>query len=126
MLRRNRLPSSFLLACSCLLVAAGCGKNEPPQGLPAEQVPAAVQSAFEEATPEVKDAAKEVVNSLQGKDQAKAFLELNTLSTRTDLTPAQREAASRSMLSLNESLRTAASQGDQRAAEALQVYRSTK
>jgi hypothetical protein len=48
------------------------------------------------------------------------------LMSRPDLTPEQREAAARSMLSVNEQLRAAADQGDARAREALQIYRSSK
>jgi hypothetical protein len=109
-----------------LLLLVSCSKNEPPTALAPEQVPAAVETAFKDAPAEAKSSASQVVNSLQGKDEVKAFFELQNLSSRTDLTPEQRQAATRSMLSLNERLRAAAAQGDQRAADALQVYRSSK
>lgn len=105
---------------------SACSRNEAPQPLAADQVPQVVENAFKEAAPEAKTSATEVVNSLQGKDDVKAFFELQNLSSRSDLTPVQREAATRSMLSVNERLRSAAAQGDQRAADALQLYRSSK
>ena len=51
---------------------------------------------------------------------------LQALFARPDLTPEQRQAAQRSMISLNEKLRVAAEQGDQQAAQALQMYRARK
>lgn len=115
-----------LSICFVLAVAGGCSRNQAPAPLPADQAPSVVENAFKEADPQVKTAATEVVEALQRKDNIKAFFELQDLSSRSDLTPEQREAASRSMLSVNEQLRAAASQGDQQAAEALQVYRARK
>ena len=107
-----------------VLLTASCGQNEPPPPMPVEQVPATVENAFKEANPELKGSAGEIVTAIQGKDEPKALLDLQALFARPDLTPEQREAANRSMISLNQKLRTAAEQGDQRAAEALQVYRA--
>jgi hypothetical protein len=121
----STLPANLILA-SALALFAGCSRNTPPPALPADQVPAAVENAFKEASPDAKNSASEVVSSLHNKDEVKAFLELQSLSSRTDLTPEQRQAAARSVLSMNERLRVAAEQGDQRAAEALQGYRSRK
>ncbi|MFO1501968.1 MAG: hypothetical protein U1G07_26930 [Verrucomicrobiota bacterium] len=119
---------SSALAMGLLVIGSlsACSRNEAPQPLAADQVPQVVENAFKEAAPEAKTSATEVVNSLQGKDDVKAFFELQNLSSRSDLTPVQREAATRSMLSVNERLRSAAAQGDQRAADALQLYRSSK
>jgi hypothetical protein len=126
MSRRIRLRKPILSLCFVLAVASGCSRNRAPAPLPADQAPAVVEKAFKEADPQVKTAATEVVEALQRKDHIKAFFELQDLSSRSDLTPEQREAASRSMLSVNEQLRSAASQGDQQAAEALQAYRARK
>jgi hypothetical protein len=116
----------ILFAGCALALAAGCSRNEAPKALSADQVPAAVESAFKEAPPEAKTTAAEVVSSLQGKDDVKAFFDLQALSGRNDLSPEQRQVAARSMLSMNERLRAAAAQGDQRAAQALQLFRSSK
>jgi hypothetical protein len=115
-----------LAVLSALLVSPGCRQAHGPEAIPVEEVPAAVSHAFDQAAPEVKNAANQVISSIQTKDEAKAFLELHVLASRPDLTPEQREAASRSILSLNERLRAAAEEGDNRAAEALQIYRSSK
>jgi hypothetical protein len=115
-----------VLMIGATLAFVACSKNEPPKALAAEQVPGAVETAFKDAPAEAKTAAKEVVESLQGKDEVKAFFELQNLSSRSDLTPEQRQTAARSMLSVNERLRAAGANGDQRAADALQSYRSSK
>src|SRR4051794_18405282 len=94
-------PTQILFAGFALALAAGCGRNEAPKPLSADQVPAAVEDAFKEAPPDAKTAAAGVVSSLQGKDDVKAFFDLQSLSARNDLTPEQRQVATRSMLSMN-------------------------
>jgi len=115
-----------LTACLALALGSGCGKKADPEVLAVEQVPATVENAFKGADGELKNTATEVVNAIQGKDEPKAMMDLQALFARPDLTPEQREVASRSMISLNQKLRAAAAQGDQRAAEALQIYNSRK
>ncbi len=113
-------------AIACLLMAVGCGEKKAAEPLAVEQVPNAVENAFKEAPPEVKNSANEVIAAVQGKDEPKALVDLQNLSARSDLTPEQREAANRSIISLNQKLSEAAAQGDQRAAQALEVYRARK
>lgn len=115
---------SLMLA---LAASPGCGRGgDEPELLAIEQVPSTVEDAFKDAPTELKDSASEVVTAIQGKDESKALLDLQALFARPDLNPEQREAASRSMISLNQKLRAAAEKGDQRAAEALQTYRARK
>lgn len=118
------IPALATIAAAGL--SLGCGRDANPPPLSSEEVPAAVEGAFKDANADLQNSAKEVVSAIQGKDEGKALIDLQTLFSRPDLTPDQREAAARSMNSLNEKLRTAASQGDQRAAEALQIYRARK
>jgi hypothetical protein len=110
-----------------LLLAAACNRNAPPPApVSIEQVPATVASAFKDAPADAKSIAQEVATEVQAKDDGKALMQLQTLFQRPDLTPEQREAASRSMISLNLRLREAAAQGDTKAAEALQAYQAGK
>lgn len=109
-----------------MFAAVGCGGGKDPEVLSVEQVPAAVEDAFKNASPEVKESVEGVVAAVKGKDESKALLDLQEIFARPDLSPEQREAANRSMISLNQKLRTAAEQGDQRAAQALEVYRARK
>jgi hypothetical protein len=120
---RSYLPIP-LLAAICFTGA--CSKNKAPEPVAVDQVPATVESAFKDAPAEVKSSADEIAAAVQGKDNAKALIDLQTLFARPDLTPEQREAASQSMRSLHQQLRSAAAQGDARAAEALQTYGARK
>src|ERR1041385_8098549 len=113
-----------LLAALCLTGA--CSKDKAPEPVAVEQVPATVESAFKDAPAEVKSSADEIAAAVQGKDNAKALIDLQALFARPDLTPEQREAASQSMRSLHQQLRSSAAQGDARAAEALQTYGARK
>ena len=113
-----------LLAIS--LAATGCKKSASPAVLTPEQVPGAVENAFKEASPEIKDLANAVVTSLQNKEEPKAFDALQNLSNRPDLTPEQREAAMRAVIALNFQLAAAAAKGDKSAEEMLEKYRATK
>ena len=126
MIRLSPVGKNILLIGAAFALVAGCSKNEAPKALAPEAVQGEVESAFKEAPADAKSTANEVVTSLQSKDDVKAFFDLQNLSTRTDLTPEQRQTAARSALAINERLRGAAANGDQRAAEALQVYRSSK
>jgi hypothetical protein len=117
--------AKWLPLTALLVVGFGC-KEKAPQVLSAEQVPAAVESAFKDATGDAKTTANEVVAAIQSKDEAKALVDLQTLFSRPDLTPEQREAANSSMISLNERLRALAAQGDKKAQEALDTYSARK
>jgi len=119
MVKSLRLLPLFLLICAC---------SKPPNTAPlsVEQVPTTVESAFKEASPEAKNSAHDVAAAIESKDNAKALVNLQALFARPDLTPEQREIASRSMISLNAQLRAAAAQGDKRAEEALEAYRASK
>jgi hypothetical protein len=118
----------FPLVCAVLIaLAAGCGrKRAVPEGIPQQEVPSTIQSAFSEATPEVKAAADEVVRSIQNQEATKAFLRLQQLSSRPDLTAEQSDAAARAMVSVRVQLQAAAARGDKAATEILELYRSTK
>jgi hypothetical protein len=114
------------LITAAMVPAIGCSRSEAPKALRPELLPSIVENAFKDAVPEAKTAATEIIISLRTNNDVKAFFELQELSSRPDLTLAQREATARSMLSLNERLRTAAADGNQQAAEALQIYQSGK
>lgn len=122
---RMRMGASLLLGC-VVCGALGCGGGKEPEVMAVEEVPAAVENAFKDASDEVKQSVEEVVSAVKGKDESKALLDLQEVFARPDLSPAQREAANQSMISLNQKLRAAAEQGDQRAAQALEVYRARK
>ncbi|PYJ85297.1 MAG: hypothetical protein DME22_09660 [Verrucomicrobia bacterium] len=115
----------WLIAC---LAGSGCNKgaNRPPEALAPEQVAPTLNSAFKQASPEIKQAANEAVSALQNKDEPRAFVQLQNLSTQSDLTAEQRQAAVRSMMSVLAQLQIAAANGNKAAEDLLQAYRSSK
>lgn len=117
----------------CMALAlVGCSKDAaPPPPIAVEQAPAKLEEAFKEnkgkqVDPEVKRLMDESVAALNSKDYAKALFTLQSLLARSDLTPPQRDLASRSMLAVNKALDEQASNGDKKAQEVLQFRRATK
>jgi len=125
---KSRLVAALLtLLTVALPLLAGCKKDAiAPAPIAVEQVPATLQQTFQQAPPEIRQSAAEVVTALKNSDDSKALLELNTLMSKPELTPAQRQAAASSMLGVHARLRAAADKGDKLAEEALEHYRATK
>jgi hypothetical protein len=110
-----------------LVLAVGCSKTEaPPKAIAVEQAPTSLEEAFKGAKPEAKQLADEAVAALGSKDYTKALFALQSLAGRSDLTPQQRDMASRSMLAVNKALAEQAGSGDEKAQQTLQLQRSTK
>lgn len=78
------------------------------------------------AKPDLKDLASEVTSALNENDYAKAFIALQTLSTRSELTAAQQLTVTRSRLTLNAIMQAAANQGARQAGEVVKSYRSNR
>lgn len=113
--------------CLALLLVCGCSQEAaPPKAIAVEQAPASLGEIFKGARPEVKTLVDDAVGALRTKDYTKALLALQSLSARSDLTPPQRDMASRSMLAVNQALAEQASSGDQKAQQVLQFQRTTK
>ena len=113
---------------SVLAVAifAGCKpapSSQPP--LPVQEVPKVLTDAFKQAPPEASAVAQEIVTSVQAGD-AIAFAQAQELAARGDLTDEQRKAANRAMAALHQKLLEEAAKGNEKAEEALKVYRATK
>ena len=79
--------------------------------------------AFARATPECKDLIAQLKTALGARDFPSAFQFVQTLSTLPDASKAQRLVVARSMLSIQAALQTAKSQGDAKAAAAIDNYR---
>ena len=87
---------------------------------------ASEDKAFANASPDVKAALGEAEAAMKAEEDAKAFMQLNALSARPDLTAEQRGAAAQSMLSVSKKLDEAAAKGDREAAALLESYRASK
>lgn len=120
----HQLPITLSVA---LLLAFGCSKEvAPPKPITVEQAHTSLEEVFKGAGPEVKKLVEDAVGALAAKDYAKALFALQALGARSDLTPPQRDLASRSMLAVNQALAEQASTGDQKAQQVLQFQRTTK
>ncbi len=117
------------VAIAALLVAAsslaGCGGSSGAPKTP-EQARTERDKAFANASPDVKAALGEAEAAMKAQEDAKAFMQLNALSARPDLTAEQRGAAAQSMLSVSKKLDEAAAKGDREAAALLESYRASK
>lgn len=119
------------------ILICGCSKEAPPpKPLAVEEAPASLEEVFKELPKQastqaaqdsqVKQLVSDARAALSAKDYAKAIFALQALSGRSDLTDAQRDFATRAMLSVHQALEQAASAGDLRAQQALELRRATK
>ncbi len=120
-----------LVALSCLmasLVGTGCSKTNQNAAapVPVEQAPAAIETAFREAQGEIKQQATEAVTALQSQNDPAAFVQLQNLSGRSDLTAEQRKAAFASWMAVNARLQQSAANGNSAAQELLEKYKASK
>jgi len=109
--------------------APGCGNKTAPSESArsaAQEAPEAILSAFKEAKPEVKAAADQIVTAIQNQEAPKAFLQLQQLSSRADLTAEQSAASARAGAAVRAQLQAAAARGDRAAAELLEAYHNSK
>ncbi len=119
---------ALCLASSVLALLSGCSRDEvpPPQAVPIAEVPKTLDEAFKNANAESRTVASLVNSALQAQDDPRAFVELQALCADPNLTPEQREAASKAMVSVNAKLLESAANGDQRATEVLNMHRARK
>ena len=66
------------------------------------------------------------VASVKGNEIPAAFEQLQDVTSRPDLTPAQRATGARAMMSVAQQLQAAAANGDAKAAEALKRYQGSR
>ncbi len=85
-----------------------------------------MEKAFKDARPDLKKMAADFNASFKGNDPSRAFLALQALNSRTELSAGQREVVTRSLLTVNEKLQAAAAQGEAKAGEVMQNYRSQR
>jgi len=107
-----------------LLVGLGCSKKKDDT-VTIEQVPQVMEEAFKQAEPQVNQQVDQAVTAVKQEDP-RALEQLQTLSSRPDLTIEQRRAADRAMYATLRRLQEAAKQGDQKAEAELKRYRATK
>jgi hypothetical protein len=110
-----------------LFLFAGCSQKAPDAvvATPQETVPA-LETAFNGAPAEMKRQALEAVGELQTQNDPAAFVRLESLSRRPELTAEQRKAAVASWMAVNQRLRESAANGNSAAQQLLEKYRASK
>lgn len=125
---RNSSKLNFFAALlMAVAVVLGCSKNvPPPEPIPLDQLPAAMDKAFAPAKGEAKEIADQVVAALNAKDYAKAATGLQKLTVLSGLSKEQVSTAARGVLTVNQALQEAQSKGDQKAVQTLKSYQINK
>jgi hypothetical protein len=124
-MKKNFIPGLLYSLATVSLIAAGCSKHTT-QALAPEKVPAAMDQAFVKAVGEPKEIAQEVTTACQNQDAATAFVDLQKLSQRTDLTPEQRATTAHAMATLFGKLRADSENGNPAAQAVVHQYVSTR
>jgi len=107
---------------------SGCSRDSNPApavASPEEAVPS-IQASFETAPEEVRQEVDSAVSAIESQDDTAAYLRLESLSKRSELTPEQRQAMMDAWMAINRRLAVAASNGNPAAEELLKHYRSSK
>jgi len=111
-----------------VLLGVGCTKSNraPAAAVSVEQAPATIETAFRDAPSEARQQATEAVTALRSQNDAAAFVQLQNLSGRSDLTAEQRQAAFASWMAVNQRLQQSAANGNSAAQDLLEKYRASK
>jgi len=110
-----------------LIAGLGCKKDVPPPTvLPVDQFAATFNKAFAGAKAEAKDLAAQIVTAVQAQEYSKAFTQLQSLTSVPGLTKDQQSVLARALLTVNDLLAAAQSQGDQKAAQTIQTYQRNR
>jgi PBP1b-binding outer membrane lipoprotein LpoB len=122
---------SFCYTMGVVLLSAtfltGCGgDSKPPEAVSAEDAPGAVKEAFQGASPEAQASAESAITAMESHDTPRAFIELQNMMARPDLTPEQREIAAGSLRTVAEQLRASAEAGNAAAQEMLKTHQARK
>jgi hypothetical protein len=120
--------ANITLAFLLLLISGlGCKKDiPPPTPLPVDQFAATFNRTFSAAKAETKSLATQIVVAIEAKDYSTAFVELQTLISAPSLTKDQQSVLARALLTVNDLLAAAQSQGDQKAIQTFQDYQKNK
>jgi hypothetical protein len=118
---------NLLLAAWIVSLATGCGgAGRPPKELSPAEIPPAVERAFQHAGDELRQAATELVEAVESGEDSRAYLQLQRLLNRPDLSGEQRDVVSRSMMSIGARLTEAAEAGDAAATRLMETHGAFK
>lgn len=126
MINPNRLALPLFILISLFLASACKRDSGPPPPLPAEQIPAELKKGFADASATTRELSAQVASAVQSSNYVAAFSAAQALCARPDLKKKQQILAGRALLTVNELLQAAQARGDQDAAAAIQIHRSTR
>ncbi len=122
-----RLTSLSLVTLVLLWLTPACSqKTVPPRILTVPELVSGLEKTFTGAKPELRDMEADIVSALKAPDYSRAYLGLQKLAAQANLSRAQGNLLASGLLSVNELLQTAQSQGDTNATQVLQFYHATK
>jgi TorA maturation chaperone TorD len=122
-----RTTGTTLCLAVCLALGASCSqKIPPPTPLAVEQMPTELPQAFAKANAEAKDLVNQVLAAMTAKDYSKAFAAIQSLAALPGLSKQQQRVAGGALMTINNLLQTAQTQGDANATETLKTYRVNK
>ena len=121
------LPSILFSLLFVLLAGSSCDRaSKPLPPLPLDQLPAALEKAFSKAEQDTKDLAGSVAASVRSQDYAKAYLDLQNLAGKSNLSREQADVTTRGALTVHQALQEAQEKGDAAAAQTLQYNRQNR
>jgi len=109
-----------------LLSFAGCGQKETVQIPTPAKAASQMEQAFANADPETKQSAEVIASALKASEYEKAYMVLQTVQYRPNLTYEQALAARDSMFSLQRQLAEASLRGDTNAQNVIEMIRLTQ
>ena len=120
----NALPALALTFALAGLTA--CGRNDPPPAIGLAAAPKLLNASFSSADEATRNAAAAAAAALQANNPGRAFATLQDLSSRSDLSPEQRQAAAQSLMAVGKELNEAAARGDAQARQILELHHASK
>lgn len=80
--------------------ASGCGGKSTPEPLPVNDIPSAIEQAFEAAPDDIRNPATRIAEAIRIGDYQFAYHHLQLLAQRTDLSKEQASVLKRAMLTV--------------------------
>ncbi|MBI3852339.1 MAG: hypothetical protein HY298_18950 [Verrucomicrobia bacterium] len=111
---------------AALLTIVGCGNQDTVRVETPAQAATQIEQAFATADAEPKQSAGAIASALKTRDYEKAYVVLQTVQYRQDLTYEQAMAARNSMFTLQHQLAEASLRGDTNAQRVIQMIRLTQ